>query len=842
MSTRQPGDNQNEQSAPPSAQATHSTSKAVLTVGSVYTGTIKERSKDGSYTVELTAPNEVVGSVLAAAPVFGGLMGFNVRGRLSIGTKVAMFYGTPSFIYSVIPPTTEDGKYGHNRAMIWGDDVLDAPEGETFNDAPIDMVPGEFEIANLFGVAMQFLTNLMRLTAGDRAAVEVHLINDMVRIISAQYRHISGIGEDLIFDHGRPTMERSWSSYRHELMNQLEESKPYADLSGDAVDASKLTDDQMLIAGRHRLIEFIGFAGDFIHSFITDPAEVAASTLADMASGAGKSWIHRNSDGSVIVQSVADIRLERVCRIPVPVRNASHEDPSKTKEREYSKLDADFLKLPDFGSLDKKNAYRMAYHLRSYSRWLSRYHAFARVHQLGATDYALKGENESPKPSWTNREADRDVAAPGVDYYDSYACISIMRDGSIIMHDGYGSTVAMSNGNVQVSASRHLDLEAAGDIRVVAGGSLLVKVRRNVEVSASIGGIVIHSYAFIRGLCEKGSVWLRSLLDKDATSPAEPKEEGGPEPEVINIAGINRGVVLESSSGTAIRANQQLMLSAEGDPELSEGETDDRTSSNADVVIQTKGNLRVKSSNTLIKADRTALVSADETLTVSTPCVYGRISEFSVPGSFMLSNGSLHVRELRASVITGVTITGKKVGPTADPADPSSFSNPVGKHFNHILTLPDSATVTVPEAQNEAGNNALQFIADNMRGSGYVTMLSEQDGAVWNFLPDSEYYWDSREDAKGALVETLTQQYLRLDNESGKDLWGGAGYAEWSWGSSKVDGTRIGISGGFGTKCVVYRSDDPSGNDLRSPSATPTGVPTLSWSAQTSVNFKYLNR
>lgn len=827
----QPGDKSYHTKSSNVSIATGAESSTHLKVGSIYRGEVVSQEPDGTYSVRLEAPKETVHGVRIALPVFGGLMGFNVKTKIMPNTMVELSYGNPSFIHCVIPNNPADWLNAGRRSTVWGDAVRDTKDVTA--DIAEDMIEGELEIGNMFGVAMQFLTTLIRMNAGDRAAVETHLINDMVRIISAQYRHFSGIGEDLIFDHGRPTLERTWSSYRHELMNKLKEGEPFADLKGDAVDKSSLEEGEKIRAmGRYRLLEFVGFAGDFIHSFISDPPTTAAQMLSENAStsekaGSGKSWIHRNSDGSVLVQSVADIRLERVCRIPVPARIASHEDPAITEEREYTKLNRDFMKLAEFGSTEKKNAYRNAYHLRSYSRWLSRVHAVARMLQL-SSEYRLHQENFYAAPSWTNLEDDKEKVNSATEYFDAFACISILRDGSIVMHDGYGSSVTMSNGNVQVSASRHLDLEAAGDIRMVAGGSLFVKARRNIEMSAFTGGLILHSYAWFKTICERGTVWLRSNAIT-GTGASTTAREDGPKPEVYG----DQAILIEATEGsTALRSDKRVAITIEGNPADRE-----KTTETHDFTVKTNGNIHMAArGSSIVSALADVVVSCSQSIGLAGRRLYSNVTELDFAKNFLIKTGVLHVNAIQTNNIKSNYISGPEVGPR------STGPKSVEPHINHVYK--NSGDIEVKEGENEDGIDVRDYAASRDANEPQVPWKAANDGPEWKFSPDSEYSWDPRDETKGALTQTLTQQYLTLDVQSGQDPWGGNGYRSWNWASGTLTGRRTARQMGFGYKSVAYKTT--TGSNLHVPtsqsaSAIQSASQSLNWQAG-SVTFKALER
>lgn len=830
-----PGDSLPNVKKSRNAEATGGESATMPEYGSVYAGEVLQRQSDGTYSVQLEDPAMELHKVQLAFPVMGGLLGLQVRCNLPQHTRVQVVFGQPSFIIAVMQDNSTDWLNASSRSLIHGGDLNSemGVEGDNYGSQAEDLLEGEVELNNLFGVALEFLTTLMRMKAGDRAAVECHLINDMVRLISSQFRHISGMGEDLSFDHGRPTFERNWSSYRHEVLGLVDEKDKAAEMNGDEADREKLDEKRVTGLGRYRLREFIGFAGDFIHSFVSDPPESMVSLVKGGASsGAGKSWIHRNSDGSVIINSVADIRIERTCRIPVAVRCAHHESPEITKERAYDQLQADFLKLPDMiNPVDPKNAYQAAYHIRSYARWLGRYHSFARMLQL-PDEYDIPSEADSPAPDWNNGESDRSTKNPRVSYYDAYACITIMRDGSIVMHDGYGSSVMMSNGNIQLSAARHLDLEAAGDIRVVAGGSFFVKARRNIELSATIGGVIIHGYAWMKMLCEKGTTWLRSNLVAGETPTAK---EDGPTPEVAGYEDSDNpgfAVLVESVGGaTAIRSEKGLTLAVDGIPQNS----DDHT---FDIVVSTSGDLELygERRSNLYSGSAVSIGSGGE-LAIAASTVITSASEILVGNqpenpSLILRYGKLWCQQIDGNTIRSNSFKGP------DRRDPTSNS-----YRNYIDTLPTGTTVEAPTGASDEEQVSLAYSVQLASTTPALPWDGSSDGPVWSFPSAREYMWDSREVIAGAVPETITQQYLRLDNEDSEDQWGGNGYLVWDLRSVPT-GSRTAKTAGFGGSEKQYQADD-SGENLHAPSNTEPknmSVPASSWRPKSKFSIRALRR
>ena len=640
--------------------ATASEALDQLSVGTTYTGHVVEVSATNTYTVRLDSPAGAhVSSVVLASAIVSGILGFHDSRVLALGTAVGMAYGSPSFIFAVFPNAPPDKKNGANRSVAWGDPVSRTNDAGRFASTNVaeDLVAGEFDFDNLFGVGIRFLTGLIAMKSGDRAKVECHLYNDMVRIVSQQFRHIHGLGEDLIFDHGRPTLERGYTSYRHELMGKLTESEPLFDLNGDEVDKDSL--GRIEQQARHRYLEYMGFVGDFIHRFVCDPPETLVS-LSQAATGrrAGKFWDHIGSDGSYMMQSCSEIRFERVTKIPVFHRKASHESNKTTKARRYRELKRDFVKSWNYGSYDAKDAYRTAYQLRLYARWLTRYQAFARALQLDL-EYDIQSEEESPTPDWNNAEADREAANPDLDYYEAYSSFSILRDGSQVLHDGYGSSAVFSNGNVQVSASRHLELEAGGDIRVSCS-SFFLKARRHIELSASAGGIILHCFAFMRALCEKGSIHLRSDAKPPGVgAPDEPKANVEPP---IPLVVLDAAILLESAEGkTALRSQKQVSIAVEGPPE----DPDSRDDDECDIILSTRGSIRGKAQKFVILGAAKDIITSCRNWAVKVSKWYGDVGEILWDKFFLRPKaGDIQVRRLEVqSMVAQGSILASYRGP-----------------------------------------------------------------------------------------------------------------------------------------------------------------------------------
>lgn len=451
-----------------------------------------------------------------AAGVISGLIGFKTSFVPPIKTKVLVYFTNQeiSYIVGSIPTTMMD-PLGQQRA------ILD-PEGAAFADAevyatrrkgsvqmqashkpPLDLAEGEISIDNLMGVGLTLLRNLASLNAGDLARVETHLMNDMVRIISGTFRHHSAIGDQKIYnDGGRLNMEFNGTLYDYEAYGNLNNEQPRAHM--DKPDEPNLGQDSQIDGfndeGRWRLSQYVGWLGDFINLWVTDPVQ-ALGRLASDQLRSGKFRFHANSDGSCIVQSVSEIALEKVVRIPVPIRKRREDDPEGNRSDSAVKSTKPLANWKPSGNL-----FEMAFQLREYSRWLNNTWSMGRFHQMDL-DFKVPTEAETPAPDPDSAQQDRASVNGGTpSWTETYACIRILRDGSTMIVDGYGNSILTTETGVQISSTKDIYLEAAGSVNIVAGRDINLVAQKNVNLTAVLETVRIKSEKFLQLLAQAGKI------------------------------------------------------------------------------------------------------------------------------------------------------------------------------------------------------------------------------------------------------------------------------------------------------------------------------------------------
>lgn len=418
--------------------------------------------------------------------------------------------------------------------------------------------------------------------------------------------------------------------------------------------------------------------------------------------------------------------------------------------------------------------HHMAYQLREYSRWLSCYHSYARFHQLAAA----AGEWQIPPETltahiWTNQEKDVEQVNSGVEVliWDTYSCIRQMRDGSIVLWDGYGNGVTLGKSGIQLSAVDHLELDAGGDIRLTAGSDIILKARRNVEIVATVGGLILKAMTWFKGLCEKGVLWLKSDADDPEVSDVTENERGTPAADFPEYEKYDCSVIIESSKGRlGLRSERTMYLTAEGIPDSAADQTDVTGS----ILIQSRSqDVRIYGQrNALLKSQGlnkgVAAVESPQAIILDAPKLLSTAYVFDVrfdPGdeeaALTFKGGKLNVRQL-ASKFAGASerLAGPERGAQADGPPPPGCCLP--PHFNHV----DKAdTFDAPEFA-DAGDLELRVEYENEPSRNplkYQTMF-EQD-PTWAFPEAADYRWPNESASEYPRQEPLAQQRVNFDDD-----------------------------------------------------------------------------
>jgi hypothetical protein len=454
---------------------------------------------------------------LWTASIISGMIGFKTTFRPPLKTEVVVWVpekGGYGYIIGTKPGFVIDP--GMQRRDVLGNGDQDDYTGcqifhksnSSGNQAflshkpPVDMAEGEINIENWMGVGLTMLRNLSTLQAGDLARVECHVMDDMVRIISDTFRHYTAFGDYEVYnDGGKLNVVWNGTSFDHEAWGNLQADQPLADqASKTEVGNAQLHQD--LDDGRWRFTQYMGWLGNFIHTYVTDPVNMLGR-IAENQFRSGKAHLHVNDDGSVILQTVADIVLEKVVRIPVPIPIRKADDPAGNQSDQP--LNKETV-LKTWKPSSTADLFEMAFQLRDYARWLNNTYALARFHQM-PLDYQVPSEAQTPEPKLNSAETDKTSVNKGTGNWQlRYSTIRIYRDGSIQTVDAYGNAITTTKVGVYISTPRDLLLQAGGSVNIVAGKDVNILAQQNVNLTAITQSIRLKAQTVLQGLCAAGNV------------------------------------------------------------------------------------------------------------------------------------------------------------------------------------------------------------------------------------------------------------------------------------------------------------------------------------------------
>ena len=453
--------------------------------------------------------------------IFSGLLGFKTSYIPPSGTKVIVFHTeqVPSFIVSAIPSIMVDP--GQQDRHMTGPDSPSYHDDQAFASAggkstpmyaghkpPVDLAEGEIQLDNLLGVGLSLLRGMASLQAGDRARIECHLMDDMVRVISDTFKHYTAFGDYVISnDGGKLNVAWHGTSYEHEAMGRIQARDPLVPTTDqDTVDMETDldgTDDD----GRWRFDQYIGWLGNFVHMFFTDPVN-ALGQLAESQIRPGKARLHVNGDGSILVQSIADIVLEKVVAIPVPIP-IRREDDVNGNTSGQALQHQEYLKT--WKPSNNANLFEMAFQLREYARWLNNSYSMSRFYQMDR-DWRVPSEAEVPLPDVSGAEVDKRGQNSGIiNWRVGYSTIRIYRDGSIQTVDAYGNSITTTKVGVQIASAGDLLLQAAGSVNIVAGRDVNILAQQNVGITAALQFVRIKASLGIQALTTLGNMVFETL-------------------------------------------------------------------------------------------------------------------------------------------------------------------------------------------------------------------------------------------------------------------------------------------------------------------------------------------
>lgn len=668
---------------------------STLTANCMYKGTVTN-SDIVTGLVDVTVGNIRVSNCQVAANAFASLVGITDNALPPKGATVLVLY-FPEQAYVVGANLGSVPVAGLWTAPVSGDpsaqnsnlalkSLASTSQGEKTTPLganaklPKDLLPGERVMDSNIGAAFRLLLNVAQMSAGDLAKVETHLFNDMVRIVDNYFVHHSVGGDDIIWGNGTCNREEHFTSYQYEAEGCPPGGKQRIAGPGDAGTfdpSSEIQGNSASHTGRWRKSTYIGFLGDMIHTFVTQPTKLASTYMKDsFRAGNFRQWI--GSDGTYMVQSAAGIQIEMNPHIVVPSISYAWNDPEFNIDEAMQKLDDSFLQIwgegPDWMDLNVA-----CWQMRTYLKYIPLWHSLARFKQLEKSEFCqIPTEAKAPPYSVGADETDR-TRITGEHTYKGHCSILLDPSGSVTITSNNGASIIMNQGNIQVACEGNLEFKAGRSL-ILQGRDVVVHAARKLELVSFFGSIIQKARTAFDLLCEKGRMYLKSDAKKDDTENEHPLST---DPGEVKNNGY--GIIIDASqSKTLVSSDKGTVIGTTG----TEGH----------VCIETEGSksdIRLKSTNHIaLKAHYNLLT---QSIGIGMDAFYFKFQGyvFKATDSFCLNYGSIKtscVIQTSSSVMANSGFVGPSeyVGKNKDMEDVNTSNekaDEVGKMASELTQL-----------------------------------------------------------------------------------------------------------------------------------------------------------
>ena len=538
-------------------------------------------SDAGTYAVQVApqsgrAPGLMMGVPLSS--VMAGMLGAKECSLPQPGATVFCFKrdAYSCLILGVVPDadTINEGGQLPSRSVIGAGDGKTCenttqgyapgsgmPKMELFNlRRPTDVVDGEHVVANEFGVLLGLFQQFAVLKGSELAQVQAFLLDDLVRVVSHNFEHLTCMGTSKVYQDGQGVTHEI--NLTHDAMEaggrpNVKEgaiTPPVVTLDGQvSTDDSK---DFFSLANEHqvgidRFKGFVGALGDFVHMILSRPAEGqlrAQDGVSTQVFDRGLASLKVNLDGSVGIRSLAGVALEKTNWIRVPQRISR---PEETIERPVAST------APSSYAFDTETKHRNIpflyfLQLRDYLAFASEGEAYRRFTDTGK----FETNNDPSKETALGQELE---LAPGrkVTLQPKTSGVYLMPNGGIMMRDAWGSALVMEGGNIYIQPAKDLVFQPLRNLVGKVGQNVSIAAQKDIDLSSTSGGFRLKTDLSQYLYSARSGV----VIHSDASSPFEYSPADAP---VTAVGGIvlhapNAGIVSNASHSLFKTANNAVI-------------------------------------------------------------------------------------------------------------------------------------------------------------------------------------------------------------------------------------------------------------------------------------------
>lgn len=425
----------------------------------------------------------------------------------------------------------------------WNSILMDLADG-----VPGDVLPGDSVTTNTHGASQALLELLASMRGGNGASIETFILDQLVRITGYNLQERTALYERNVMEDGGMSSEESSGTH---IMEESMGNDPEAEVP------------EYLASMARRFQTFKGFLGGLSQDFVIRPD----SRPADMSKAGEQPDLglyHRfqHVSGATFERSITGGGFVKAPVIAVPKKKKEVDDPSGSIGKPLNDPSDPF-------TFDEKTPGTPAgsfCQIRDFLAWQFNRLAMARINERSG-DWVIPeeeecpslGESDAPGIGGFYREFPGEVDAlkseagettvdpkNGMKARLGSAWCLVLPDGSVSIRDIWGSSINMSGGHIDISASKDVRIVSGGSVVVLGGDDCVIKARQSVDVSASIGQVRVRSH---------GEVFISSavggmLINLESAGRVFSSDKRG---EQIGLSGL---VIKSTLGGVTINSNQ----------------------------------------------------------------------------------------------------------------------------------------------------------------------------------------------------------------------------------------------------------------------------------------------
>lgn len=442
--------------------------------------------------VHLATNNSTQGTILAYIPSIAGYT----------STQSFEAPNRPALDYESGLQTSTELPYTQDRTRVGKGGIQDSTPGRMQ-----DQLPGEHVLNNEQGLCFAFLTYLISMKGSENASVTVSAIDDLVRIISGYYRHISAAGDDQIYnDGGFISRVSTFALHQCERLGSSDYGESVFKVNDDPTSAQigfQFSSEPLM--PKSRILTATGFLGTIFNAFVSKPA--ADATQADQ----GLLHVNVAEDGHLGVRSAGGISLQRTDRIAIPRKLKEAWDPEGTTLETVALTPEAIPPVTDF-ELPLTHWLGRSVYMPDIENW--RAACAYRGFKVCSKDWLVPEFSKLAIPD-DSVDAIIGTATDMTSYADANSAFHLEPDGSIILRDAWGSEIVMRGGNIIITCAGEIQMRSGRNTVVVAGNDFIAKARDSVDITATRHDLRLKAEKNLQ-VVSNGGVLLESLAKGNA--------------------------------------------------------------------------------------------------------------------------------------------------------------------------------------------------------------------------------------------------------------------------------------------------------------------------------------